>query len=256
MFFISFFFPIVQCDYTDNSISQVNIDEINVKLPQRYNFLEEFPECDFGPLTQECGCCYAYSALKMLSHRYCRATHKKLLLSAQFMVTCDLSNAKCDGGNERSSLYFLEKYGAPSDECFPFVGYTDYSPELCSKCLDNSRMKLYKIKPWTTIHYSSVDSIKKAIFLNGPLTTCVGADYKFRRYKGGIYQSKPGIIDGCNHSLELIGWGYENNQEFWYLLNQYGKNWGENGTIRILMHHDEALVESFVYGSQPDLSVL
>ena len=166
-----------------------NLDDSIIQLPQHYNFLEEFPECDFGPLTQECGCCYAYSALKMLSHRYCRVTRQKLLLSAQFMVACDLSNAKCDGGNERSSLYFLEKYGAPTVECFPFLGYTDYFPDLCSKCLDNSRMKLYKIKPLTTRHYPSVDTIKKAIFL--------GADFEFWRtiYKGGIVHSKPGIVD-------------------------------------------------------------
>lgn len=225
-------------------------------IPSSYNFFSNFPECDFGPLTQQCGSCYAYSAAKVLSHRFCRHTHKNLQLSVQYLLLCDLSNAGCNGGNELVSLKFLEEYGIPTEQCFPFYNLSHYSPDLCSKCLDHTRMHIYKAKPWSITRHSSVESIKQSIYQDGPVSACIEYNENIQSYTDGILKSSKPTHPSCSHTVEIIGWGEENNVPYWLVGNHFGLSWGQNGTMKIRAGHNDYLIESFVYSILPDLSVL
>jgi cathepsin B len=113
---------------------------------------------------------------------------------------------------------------------------------------------LYRAEYSSTSHFVGIEDIKKAILLEGPVSASIAIDRWFTIYHGGIYRSslKPPIEAG-NHAVEIIGWGKENNEEYWIILNQYGRFWGENGRIRIKMGTNEGLIESFVYGALPVL---
>ena len=231
----------------------VNLSDIQVNLPKSYNFLEEYPECDFGPLQQECGSCYAYGALKAMSHRFCRQTHKKVVLSSQYVIACDISDNGCSGGCERSVFYFFEQHGITDRECHPHQGIQKYDPNLCEKCSEpNQKFKLYRSVYGSTTHYITIDGIKKALYLYGPMSASIATDPAFASYRGGIYKSSlKGKIEAGNHAVELIGWGEEEGIPYWIILNQYGTFWGENGTMRIRMGTNEGLIESFIYGATP-----
>ncbi|OHT15557.1 Clan CA, family C1, cathepsin B-like cysteine peptidase [Tritrichomonas foetus] len=225
------------------------------QLPKRYDFLKEFPHCNFGPLMQQCGSCYAYSTLKAMSHRFCRALGKRIQLSPQYLVACDLTNNGCLGGSEINAYYFLEQNGVTDISCHPWKNVTEYSDAFCSKCSTNKNMILYKAKYLSTKHVYGVEEIKKELYSSGPLTINVAVDNNFRMYKSGIYQSSlKKLPEAGNHSIELIGWGKKNGVPFWIGYNQYGLEWGINGRIYIRMGTNEALVESFAYASEPDLS--
>ncbi|EAY05659.1 Clan CA, family C1, cathepsin B-like cysteine peptidase [Trichomonas vaginalis G3] len=229
-----------------------NLSDVHVDLPESYNFLEAYPHCDFGPLTQECGCCYAYGALKAMSHRFCRATEKQLLLSAQYIVACDIADNGCVGGCERSVFYFMEQHGLTDYKCHPFQNRQEYGIKFCSQCSTSEKFKLYKSVYGSTTRYVGVEAIKKAVYLYGPVSASIATDSGFVNYHGGIYESSyKGYIEAGNHAVELIGWGKENGVEYWILLNQHGKNWGINGTMHIKMGSNEGLIESFIYGATP-----
>ena len=229
-----------------------NLSHLNVTLPQEYNFLKEYPHCDFGPLRQECGCCYAYGPLKAMSHRFCRATGEKLLLSPQFVVACDLADNACIGGCERAVLYFMEQYGITDIDCHPWKHVKRYSHEFCSKCANGSTPRMYKAAYGSTSHYVGIEDIKKAIFTGGPVSASIAIDPEFTYYHGGIYRSsRKGYIEAGNHAVELVGWGVEKGVEYWLLLNQYGERWGDKGMMKIKMGSNEGLVESFVYAAEP-----
>lgn len=237
--------------------SATNMSDVQVDLPESYDFLKEYPHCDFGPLSQECGCCYAYGALKSLSHRFCRATGKNTTLSSQYIVACDIADNSCIGGCERSVFYFMEQHGITEQKCHPWEGRQKYNSDFCGKCTNGEPMKLYKAVYGSTTHYTGIEAIKKAIYLYGPVSASIFTDTNFTMYRGGIYESShKGYIEAGNHALEMIGWGKENGVEYWILLNQYGYRWGENGRMRIKMGTNEGLIESFVYGATPDISSL
>jgi hypothetical protein len=229
-----------------------NLSSYNISIPPFYDFLREYPECDFGPLSQECGCCYAYGPIKAMSHRFCRALHRKVLLSSQFIVSCDLADNACVGGCERTVFYFMEQHGITDSSCHPWKGKTNFARDFCGSCTTNTTLKLYRAVYSSTSHFIGIDDIKKAILLEGPLSASIAVDFKFHIYRGGIYRSSLAPpIEAGNHAVEMIGWGEENGEKYWIVLNQYGSHWGENGRMRIKMGTNEGLVESFVYGAIP-----
>lgn len=227
-------------------------NSFDVEIPESYNFLEEYPQCDFGPLLQECGSCFAYGPLKSLSHRICRASGKKTLLSAQYFVACDVLDSGCNGGCSRTAMYFLEQHGVSDISCHPWQNVQNYSSEFCSKCVNGSDAYLYKTKIGSTRQLTSVNAIKEEIYIYGPVAASVETNPKFKAYKGGIYKAPfTDWTTARTHSVEIIGWGVENGEEYWIVLNQYGIHWGENGRIRIGTGRDYARIESYVYAADP-----
>jgi len=231
-----------------------DFSNIDIPIPDAYDFLKEYPICDFGPLSQECGCCYAYGVIKAMSHRFCKLMNKSILLSSQYIVACDLVDNACVGGCERSVFYFMEQHGITDVDCHPWRSKKTYDASYCLKCSTNATYKVFKAEYASTTHYVGVENIKKAILLHGPVSASIACDRQFASYRGGIYTSSLiGKIEAGNHAVEIIGWGIEKNIEYWILLNQYGTHWGENGRMRIKMHSNEGLVESFVYGAMPKI---
>lgn len=229
------------------------MSNVTIEIPVEYDFLKEYPHCDFGPLSQECGCCYAYGPIKAMSHRFCKALGRQVLLSSQYIVACDLADNACVGGCERSVLYFMEQYGITDVTCHPWRSEKQYRPDFCNKCVDKSVPKLYKAKYGSTAHYIGIDDIKKAILTEGPVSASIAVDSRFSLYRRGIYTSSfsKDKLEAGNHAVEIIGWGVEKGEEYWILLNQYGKHWGDKGRMKIKMGTNEGLVESFMYGALP-----
>ena len=236
---------------SNRSIS-VNYDHINISIPESYDFLKEYPHCDFGPLSQECGCCYAYGVLKAMAHRFCKITKKKVILSPQYIVACDVVDNACVGGCERSVFYFMEQHGVTDVDCHPWEGVREYNSKYCEKCSTNQTLKIYKAIYSSTKHYIGIETIKKAILIEGPVSASIACDREFASYREGIYTSSlSGHIEAGNHAVEIIGWGKENGIEYWILFNQYGEHWGDKGKMKIKMGTNEGLVENFMYGATP-----
>ena len=233
-----------------------DFSNVNITIPDYYNFLEEYPECDFGPLVQNCGCCYAMTALKSLAHRFCKLTHHRIVFSHQYFVNCDFFNLGCNGGNERLVFYYLEQHGIPDVVCHPWQAIKYYKPDVCHKCADGKSLRLFKAKKRGTKHYIGIDNIKKGIMLDGPVSASVVSDYNFIWYKDGLYRSSSdssSYNNEANHTVEIHGWGtFENGTQYWLVQNAFGSNWGQNGMMKIILGVDEGYIESGVYGPTPD----
>lgn len=244
--------------YSHRSLKSRYVDE-NINLPESYNFLDEFKQCDFGPLNQECGICYAYGPIKTMSHRICRATGKQIILSVQYLAACDLLNVGCSGGCSRSVFLFLEKHGTTDITCHPWKNISRFSYDFCSKCpLQNSSQSfhLYKTVYGSTRQLSTPEQIKKEIYIKGPVTASVITDDQMRYYKEGIYtRYDSNIKTPPTHTVEIVGWGKEKGQEYWIVSNSYGENWGKNGKMKIRMGHNDALIESYVLTADPEINL-
>lgn len=51
-------------------------------------------------------------------------------------------------------------------------------------------------------------------------------------YQGGIFEHDP-CLYSLGHAALLVGYGTENNTDYWTLKNTWGTDWGEDGYIRM-----------------------
>ena len=53
------------------------------------------------------------------------------------------------------------------------------------------------------------------------------------------------------HALTLVGWGEEDGVQYFIGLNSWGKNWGENGYVRIDV--SSAAISHYGFAGLPDV---
>ena len=237
-------------------ICYYDLDDNSHYLPDTYNFLENFPECDYKDnMTKSNDYSYALSAIKAISHRICMKTQKMMILSTKYLLNCNILNDGIDYGILPHTYYFMEFNGVPDYDCFPWKSafQTQYSYDSCHKCVNGSDMKLYKIKPKSMKRLESVEEMMKAIFFRGPITTTIASSFVFSQSLNGIYYyDHPSSTEIGDYSLEIIGWGKENEIYYW-ICSCNNQDFCSDGTIRIMMGINAGFIEDSSYEAEPDI---
>lgn len=202
----------------------------NFQAPNGFDTREQWPNCvNYIREQQGCGSCWAFGASEALSDRYC-IRGNKVLLSPQYLVSCDSGNGGCKGGYIDEAWRFLESSGIPSDNCVSYKSGGGDSGTCPSTCDDGSNIYLYKAT--NTRSFTDPASIQIELFINGPIEVGFWVYEDFTAYAGGVYQHTYGSFLG-GHAVKLVGWGQENGINYWICANSWGNNWGEDGYFRI-----------------------
>ncbi|GMS84020.1 hypothetical protein PENTCL1PPCAC_6195, partial [Pristionchus entomophagus] len=80
--------------------------------------------------------------------------------------------------------------------------------------------------------YDMEDLLKKELMIFGPVMGCIIIEENFLLYESGIFDMDRWDFM-YSHCMKLIGWGEEGGVKYWTYANSWGRNWGENGFIRI-----------------------
>ncbi|KAI3383501.1 hypothetical protein SNEBB_007502 [Seison nebaliae] len=76
----------------------------------------------------------------------------------------------------------------------------------------------------------------------------------FLLYEGGIYDEPNCSSTTLDHPMQLVGFGQEDNEDFWIIRNSWGLNWGEHGYIRMRRnHHNECGISTYVWSVEIEL---
>ena len=54
-----------------------------------------------------------------------------------------------------------------------------------------------------------------------------------RNYHSGVYSDSSCSTTKLNHEVLVVGYGRENNQDYWLIKNSWGKTWGEKGYVKL-----------------------
>ena len=202
----------------------------NFQAPTSFDARVQWPDCvNYVRDQAQCGSCWAFGASEALSDRYC-IKGQKVLLSPQYLVSCDGGNYGCDGGYLDVAWDFLERKGIPSDSCVSYKSGGGDSGSCPSTCDDGSPLRFYKAT--STKSFTSVSSLQLELMANGPVEVAFTVYQDFMSYKGGIYKHTFGSMLG-GHAVKLVGWGQENGVNYWIIANSWSSGWGENGYFRI-----------------------
>lgn len=78
-----------------------------------------------------------------------------------------------------------------------------------------------------------VHKIKAEIFARGPVAAGVNA-IPIVDYKGGVVKDRNIFHKLINHVVSIVGWGVEDDTEYWIVRNSWGTYWGKFALFKII----------------------
>lgn len=227
-------------------------------IPDSFDVREKWPNCTsvFETITNQgtCGSCWAMSSTGVLSDRLCIAQNKQMQLSPQYLMACSYITFVCQGGTAWNAWSELTRIGTVSESCFPFLGRYSDCPARCEDGTEiNDSNKVYPKKfvmPWNDTAEGRVRAIQEEILTNGPVqgSLWVFSDFQlfYMQNPKGIYHRSPEATWVDGHSVRVVGWGREDDVDYWLFANSWGKEWGDNGFFKIRRGNNECDFEEMM----------
>lgn len=251
-------------------------------IPDTFDSRDYFSDCTdvIGHVRDQsaCGSCWAFATTEALNDRLCISQGVHDLLSPTDTVACCSGmrcgmSMGCNGGQPSGAWTWFTKTGVvtggdqvnegdgstcepyPFESCAHHVDPTpehpacpskDYStPKCTSSCTDNAYATSYKDdKHFAKSSYGvrGVEQIQAEILKNGPVSCAFTVYEDFPTYKSGVYTHTSGSALG-GHAVKMIGWGTENGEDYWLIVNSWNDSWGNGGTFKIKRGVNECGIE-------------
>ena len=211
----------------------------------------------------------------------------KMYSAEDMTACCTHCGDGCNGGYPLAAMDFLSTHGLPTGglygdttTCKPYTlkpcehhvpgdrppctgdGPT---PKCEKKCIPGDTKKT-KLNSNATLEYttktyiadkafgqrgyavhSKPSAIQTEIMTYGPVEAAFQVYSDFPTYKSGVYKHTSGSLLG-GHAIKIIGWGSEDNMDYWLVNNSWNSDWGDHGTFKILRGSNECGIEGGVVG--------
>ena len=173
----------------------------------------------------QCGSCWAFSTTGAVEGAMFLSTGKLDSYSEQQLVDCSGSygNMGCNGGLMDNAFKYIEKTPLETESEYPYTARN-------GKC-KSSGSGSGKVASFYDVTPNSVAQLKAAI-QKGPTSVAIEADqFSFQSYTSGV------ITKGCgqqlDHGVLAVGYGTENNIDYFLVKNSWGASWGDQGYVKI-----------------------
>jgi hypothetical protein len=171
----------------------------------------------------------SYALASSLEAQYGLKYNKGISLSVQHLIDCIPASENIHTGLEDIAA----SGGISLNQYYPFTGTKD-------ECYFNLTIPAIQIYGLGFTFVNGEDSLKQAVFDNGPVLATFEVAQDFIDYKDGIYSS-----DACNKGLSLFNHtllviGYSQDQSatgpimYWIVQNSWGIGWGMAGFAKVL----------------------
>lgn len=171
----------------------------------------------------QCGSCWAFAVTETLESAYYIKNGDLEVLAPQELVDCDKNSFGCSGGYPELALQYIEDHGLDLEKDYPYTAANGVCHETDTK---------YKLANCFDVPANNEKLLQKAV-VSAPLVVLIEADQRlFQFYQSGIITA-----DSCgqnlDHAVQLVGYGRENDMDYWIVRNSWGANWGENGYVKL-----------------------
>lgn len=183
-----------------------------------------------GPILnqEQCGSCYAFSAVQQIQSSYTQKYGKLIDLSEEQVVECSKKNNGCGGGLMTSVDEYAMSNPLCLEEDYPYTSGNGRAGNCQTSCEG-----IVTVESCYEIEENNQQQLKDAVY-GQPVSVAIDASTPyFQMYSGGIIDSDKCGTD-LDHAVFLIGYGTENEIDYWLLRNSWGESWGDNGTFKIL----------------------
>lgn len=244
-------------------------------LPERFDWRE------LGAVTavknqKYCGSCWSFAAVQDIEGVHFLATGNLTSFSEQQLIACDERNYGCDGGWMYAAMQYVADFGAIVPEyAYPYQGiYMNYNQstptcdqELISRKLQENGQDIGHISGFQMVAMGGeYERLMETVLLkNGPLALAVNANGMEYYVRGIIGCETIAGKDYCNsasidnhtpcdptaldHGVLAIGFGEQENTEYWVIKNSWGSQWGEDGYVRMERGNNKCGIANMVQHS-------
>lgn len=179
-----------------------------------------------------CGSCWAFSTAAVAESSYAIKTGRLYKLSEQHLVSCDTSNWGCQGGEQKYAARFWVDNGCVLDSNYPYIDANSSTESACDSSKANTEKAFYLTSPGYEVVTKSKEGFKAGLRQNTlNISFAVGDDFMY--YSSGVYGNFASCADRVNHAMQAVGYGVENGEEYTWIRNQWGSNWGINGYAKV-----------------------
>jgi len=183
----------------------------------------------------QCGSCWAFSTTGSLEGQHFRKTGKLLSLSEQNLVDCSASfgNNGCNGGlMDNAFKYIKANGGIDTEQSYPYEGVEE-------SCHFNPSDIGETDKGFVDVTPGSEHDLKKAVAAVGPVSVAIDASHEsFQFYSHGVYDEPECDPEGLDHGVLVVGYGTEEDGDFWLVKNSWSDKWGLDGYIKMSRNKD------------------
>jgi hypothetical protein len=137
-------------------------------------------------------------------------------------------------------------WGVPPDHVEPIVkeanfpylatpnsGHTNDNPK-CQNLAGESAVMASNWKFNHALEGSPSTVVPRVIWNHGPVSIFMNATPEFQHFKStSVFRSPNDDTQGVNHAMSIVGYGTKDGQDYWYLRNSWGAEWGDNGYARM-----------------------
>jgi len=193
-----------------------------------------------------CGSCWSFAAKHTVTGRLCMQNYTDLhenpdglgrrYVSPQSVLSCgaDAYGYGCEGGHEMSAYEEWRRGGAPLERDYPYRGQSGGHPWHAQgvPCQWGYVAKPYKVLQYYFMPDGNLEEMKKELFCNGPFTVGYAVYENFGVLTNGVYDHIEGGFIGF-HASAIVGYGTLNGVDYWEVLNSWGKEWGDQGYVKV-----------------------
>lgn len=219
-----------------------------------------------------CGSCWAVAAVSVLnSHHEIHRGHPADF-SVQELVNCVPNPEKCGGeggckgATVELALAYAKEKGLAEDSQVPYTARDGTCAKSGSSSLLSRRTSFrsfdddvmanagaaFGLMGFTTLTMNAIQPLLRTLAEVGPVAVSVAAD-DWVSYDSGVFNGNCGNI--VDHAVTLFGYGQEAGEKYWIVKNSWGKDWGENGYIRLKKRDDEEEEAFCAVDEKPEVGI-
>ena len=121
------------------------------------------------------------------------------------MISCDIYDNGCNGGNGINVHTFVAEYGVALDSCKPYLSAKGQVPSCVIGCANHLEpFRRCKVKGDSIRAVVGEVAMKNEIFQNGPMYCGFKVMSDFSGYQGGVYIMTPGSSFSGGHAITVI----------------------------------------------------
>lgn len=186
---------------------------------------------------EQCGSCWAFSAVVTMEGAHARHTGNLTSLSEQDLVDCVPDCYGCNGGWPYLAIDYVingsttdnpngtNVSGIDTEVSYSYKGF-DQSCNFTNSTVGARFLNLTRLPQGSDAH------LLDAVLTIGPISVAIDAENDFQFYSSGIFTSNTCSNTQLDHAVAIVGYGRTSNGTSYYIVrNSWGTDWGQDGYV-------------------------